>query len=118
MPGDTGSLVLTLDDKRARVDQWRREVTVGRGLDCDLVVTDKCASRRHLTVKLMRTSFHLIDHSINGTFVALESGEEVHVLRGELLLEGSGQFMLGRRRVERPSEVIHFTRDRRSLYRI
>ena len=118
IPGDMGSLVLTLGDKRARVDQWRPEVTVGRGLDCDLIVTDKCASRRHFTVKLLRTNFYLIDHSINGSFVALEGGEEVHVLRGELLLDGSGHIMPGRRRGERPQELIQFTRDRRSLYRI
>ena len=118
MPGDMGSLVLSLEDKRVRVDQWRSELTVGRGLECDLVVNDKCASRRHLTVKLLRTNFYLIDHSVNGTFVSLGSGEEVHVLRGELLLEGSGQFVLGRRRVEQPQEVIQFARDRRSLYRI
>jgi hypothetical protein len=118
LPGDMGSLVLTLEDKRARVDQWRTEVNVGRGLDCDLIVSDKCASRRHLTIKLVRTSFYLIDHSINGTFVALESGEEVHVLRSELLLEGSGQIVLGRRRGEGSQEIIRFARDRRSLYRM
>jgi len=118
MPADMGSLVLTLEDKRARVDQWRTEVSVGRGLDCDLIVSDKCASRRHLTIKLVRTSFYLIDHSVNGTFVALEGGDEVHVLRGELQLEGSGQIMLGRRRVEGPQEFIRYARDRRSLYRI
>jgi class 3 adenylate cyclase len=118
MPADLGSLVLTLEDKRARVDQWRTAITIGRGLDCDLVVTDRCASRRHLTVKLMRTNFYVIDHSINGTYVSLESGEEVHVLRGELLLEGAGHLTLGRRRAERPPEIIRFARDRRSMYRI
>ena len=118
MPGDLGSLVLALEDKRVRVDQWRPELSVGRGLDCDLVVSDKCASRRHLTVKLVRTNFYLIDHSVNGTFVSMASGEEVHVLRGEMLLEGSGQFVLGRRRVEQPQEVIQYARDRRSMYRI
>jgi class 3 adenylate cyclase len=118
MPGDMGSLVLSLEDRRVRVDQWRPELSVGRGLDCDLVVGDKCASRRHLTVKLMRTNFYLIDHSVNGTFVSLATGEEVHVLRGELMLEGSGQFVLGRRRVEQPQEVIQFARDRRSMYRL
>ena len=118
MPGDMGSLVITLEDKRARVDQWRTAITIGRGLECDLVVTDKCASRRHVTIRLMRTNFYLIDCSINGTYVSLESGEEVHVLRGELLLEGSGQITLGRRRVEHPIEIIRFARDRRSMYRI
>lgn len=116
--GDMGSLVLTLDDRRARVDQWHPEVMVGRAVDCDLIVTDKCASRRHLTVKLLRTNFYLIDHSVNGTFVSLGSGEEVHVLRSEVMLEGSGQIMLGRRRVERPEDAIQFKRDRRSLYRM
>jgi len=117
IPGDTGSLVVALDEERVRIDQWRTDIVIGRDKDCDLVVTDKFASRRHLTVKLMRTNFYLIDHSINGTFVSLESGEEIHVLRGELLLDGSGQISIGRSRVERPTEIITFTRDRRSLYR-
>jgi len=118
IPGDTGSLLVALDEERLRIDQWHTDIVIGRGKDCDLVVTDKFASRQHLTIKLMRTNFYLIDHSINGTFVSLESGEEVHVLRGELLLDGSGQICIGRSRVERPAEIITFTRDRRSMYRV
>jgi adenylate cyclase len=118
IPGDTGSLLVTLHEHRLRVDQWRTTVVIGRDAKCDLVVTDRFASRRHLTIKLMRTNFYLIDHSINGTFVSLESGEEVHVLRSELLLDTSGEILLGCSRGERPPEVIHFARDRRSMYRI
>ncbi len=118
IPGDTGSLLVTLNEKRARIDQWRSSVTIGRAKDCDLVVSDKFASRKHLTIKLMRTNFYLIDHSINGTFVSLESGDEVHVLRSELLLDSAGQILLGRSRLERPDEVIHFSRDRRSMFRL
>ena len=118
IPGDTGSLMVTLNEERVRIDQWRTEIVIGRGKGCDLVVADKFASRRHLTIRLMRTNFYLIDHSINGTFVSLESGEEVHVLRGELLLDGSGQICIGRSRVERPAEIITFTRDRRSMFRV
>jgi hypothetical protein len=66
----------------------------------------------------VRTHFYLFDHSINGTFVSLESGEEVHVLRRELLLDGSGQISVGRSRTEQSPEVINFTRDRRSMFRI
>jgi adenylate cyclase len=117
IPGDSGSLVLTFGNDQIRVDQWRSSVVVGRAADCDLVVTDKFASRRHLTIKLMRTSFYLIDHSINGTFVSLESGDEVHVLRGELLLESTGRIALGRSHAEKPDEVIGFARDRRSMFR-
>lgn len=118
IPGDTGSLLIALDEERVRVDQWRPSVVIGRSKDCDLVVADSFASRQHLTIKLVRTHFYLFDHSINGTFVSLESGEEVHVLRRELLLDGSGQISVGRSRVERPPEVISFTRDRRSMFRV
>jgi len=118
IPGDMGSLLVTLDEERVRVDQWRTSAVVGRGPDCDIVVEDRFASRQHLTIKLVRTHFYLFDHSINGTFVSLESGEEVHVLRRELLLDGTGQICVGRSRIERPSEVITFNRDRRSMYRV
>lgn len=118
IPSDTGSLLIALDEERVRVDQWRTGVVVGRSKDCDLVVSDSFASRQHFTIKLVRTHFYLFDHSINGTFVSLESGEEVHVLRRELLLDGSGQISVGRSRSERPPEVIHFTRDRRSMFRV
>lgn len=117
IPSDTGSLIVALDKKRMRLDQWRTEIVIGRAKNCDLVVTDMFASRQHLTIKLMRTNFYLVDHSINGTFVLLESGEEAHVLRGELLLEGSGQISIGRSCSERPAEIISFTRDRRSMFR-
>lgn len=118
IPGDTGSLLVTLGEERIRIDQWRTSIVIGRAKDCDLVVSDKFASRHHLSIKLMRTHFYLFDHSINGTFVSLESGEEVHVLRRELLLDGTGQVCVGRSRVEQPAEVITFTRDRRSMYRM
>ena len=118
IPGDTGALLVTLDEERVRVDQWRPGIIIGRSKDCDLVVTDNFASRRHLSIKLVRTHFYLFDHSINGTFVTLGSGEEVHVLRRELLLDGSGEIYVGRSRVERPAGVITFEPDRRSMYRV
>ena len=118
IPGDTGSLVLTLGEERVRVDQWRIGILVGRSKECDIVVSDKFASRKHFTIKLVRTHFYLFDHSINGTFVSLESGEEVPVLRRELLLDGSGQICLGHSRTEQPAEVITFERDRRSMFRV
>lgn len=118
IPGDTGSLLLTLDEERVRVDQWRPAIVIGRSQECDLVVTERFASREHLSIKLVRTHFYLFDHSINGSFVSLESGEEVHVLRRELLLDGTGQICVGRSRSERPSEAITFARDRRSMFRI
>ena len=118
IPGDTGALLVTLEEERVRVDQWRTGILIGRSKDCDLVVTDNFASRRHLSIKLVRTHFYLFDHSINGTIVTLGSGEEVHVLRRELLLDGAGEIYVGRSRTERPAGVITFQPDRRSMYRV
>lgn len=118
IPSDSGSLLVTFNEERVRVDQWRSSVTIGRALDCDLVVGDKYVSRKHLTIKLMRTNFYLIDHSINGTFVSLEGGNEVHLLRSELLLETAGRISLGRSREEHSGDIVQFARDRRSMYRV
>jgi len=118
IPGDTGSLMVTLEDERIRVDQWRMGIVVGRAKGCDLLVTDPFASRKHFSIKLVRTHFYLFDHSINGSFVSLESGEEVHVLRRELLLDGTGQICVGRSRSEGPAQIITFARDRRSMFRV
>ena len=68
-------------------------------------------------IRLLRTHFYLLDHSLNGTFVTRENGEEVHVLRGELLLDSSGKMSLGKSALEGETEVITFARDRRSMYR-
>ena len=51
-------------------------------------------------------------------FNTLESGDEVHVLRKELLLDGSGKLTLGRSARDGAIDVISFTRDRRSMYRL
>lgn len=118
VPGDTGSLLVTRGSERLRIDQWHPQIVIGRGDECDLVVPDRYASRQHLSIKLMRTRFYLIDHSLNGTFVTLKGGAEVHVLRGDLPLDRSGELTLGRSRAEAPADVIAFSYDRRSMYRI
>jgi class 3 adenylate cyclase len=118
IPGDTGSLRVSLEGQRVLLNQWRRAMRIGRSRDCEIVVGDRFASREHLTIRLMRTRFYLIDHSINGTFVTFQGGEEVHVLRGELPLDRSGQLTVGRSHTEGAPEIVAFEYDRRSLYRI
>jgi adenylate cyclase len=118
IPGDEGSLLVTYNSIKMRMDQGRPNLTIGRGDDCDLVVREKLASRKHVSIRLLRTHFYLLDHSLNGTFVTLESGDEVHVLRGELLLDGAGKISLGRSTREGATEIITYARDRRSMYRV
>ena len=118
IPGDEGSLLVVHRDVTLRIDHRRPNITIGRGDDCDVVVHEKLASRKHVNIRMQRTNFYLHDHSLNGTFVVLESGEEVHVLRGELLLDSAGTISLGRPSHEGATEVITFKRDRRAMYRV
>ena len=115
---DTGSLVVSLDEERVRVDRWRPLITMGRAPGCDLVVTDAFSSRRHCSIRFVRTSFYVVDHSVNGTYITLSSGDEIHLLRGETVIEGSGEIRLGRSRAEQAHDVISFQRDRRSQFRV
>ena len=117
LPADAGSLVVVLADKRMRVDRWHPLLTLGRDAASDLAVLDRYASRRHCSIRLVRSSFYVVDHSVNGTYVSYENGNEFHVLRGEMMLEGSGEIRLGRSRSERAQSTILFTRDRRSQFR-
>lgn len=118
LPSDLGSLRITSGKQSFVVDRFRPVLVIGRHADCDLVAKDMYASRRHASIHVRRTNFYLVDQSINGTFVQFENGAEVHVLREELLLGGTGRISLGRSFEERPPEPIEFARDRRSLFRI
>jgi len=117
LPADAGSLIVVLDDTRARVDRWHPLLTIGRDADSNIPVTDQFASRRHCSIRLVRSSFYLVDHSVNGTYVTFASGDEVHLLRGEIVLEGSGEIRLGRSRIDSVDSTVLFKRDRRSQFR-
>ncbi|MGE5526403.1 MAG: FHA domain-containing protein [Rhodospirillaceae bacterium] len=114
---DTGSLLVSYGSGRTRVDQLHPTLTLGRSTDCDIVIENIFASRRHAIIKLRHARFYLIDQSTNGTYVWMH-GKETHVLRGELLLDDCGEISLGRRRGECAGDVLHFERDRRSMYRV
>lgn len=117
LPADAGSLIVDLNDVRARVDRWHPLLTLGRDAASDVPVMDHYASRRHCSIRLVRSNFYLVDHSVNGTYVTFASGDEVHLLRGEIVLEGTGEIRLGRSRAESTDSPVLFRRDRRSQFR-
>jgi adenylate cyclase len=118
IPADTGSLRIELGSRSIQLDQRHPLLRVGRAPESDLVVDDRYASRHHLSIRLSRTRFYLSDHSINGTYVTMNGNEEVHVLRSELPLEGSGEIRIGRSRSQGTAQTIRFSRDRRAIYRV
>lgn len=118
IPQDIGSLVLTLGEHERRVDHWNATLSIGRAAGSNLVLTDTLVSRRHATVRVERTQFYLVDHSINGTFVTRANGEEIHVVRREIILEVRGEIRPGYSRTGSSGPFIGFRRDRRSIYRV
>lgn len=118
LPSDLGSLRVQRGNRSLTVSRLRPVLTIGRAIDSDIVLVDAFVSRHHANLFLRHTNFYLEDQSVNGTFVRFQSGAEVHVLREELLLEGTGRVSFSRSFDELPAEVIDFARDRRSMYRL
>ena len=123
IPGDAGSLVLSLADTEFRLDHWHRTLTMGRDASCEFVIAEPVVSRRHATIRVERAQFYLVDHSVNGTFITRADGEEIHLVRREIMLEGDGEIRPGysrklRGRTLRGMPVVLFRRDRRSNYRV
>jgi class 3 adenylate cyclase len=116
-PPDDGGALIIHGNTEIRIDPRRPEIVLGRDEQCDIRVADTFASRRHARIVLRRTQIHLIDLSVNGTFVRRVTGEASHVFRTELILDGAGQLSLGRAFDQPDVEVIQFRRDRRAMYR-
>jgi adenylate cyclase len=83
-------------------------ITFGRDAASDVVVGDREASRRHAHVEARRDRFVLVDHSVNGTYVAIGDEPEVCLRREELMLRGRGRIALGRSTTGASATVVEF----------
>uniref|UniRef100_Q477W1 Forkhead-associated n=1 Tax=Dechloromonas aromatica (strain RCB) TaxID=159087 RepID=Q477W1_DECAR len=77
------------------VDDKTPVLTIGRDLNCKLIVDDRKASRQHARIERRGDGFYLVDSSTNGTFVSLTGRQEVMVRRHELQLDGKGRISFG-----------------------
>jgi class 3 adenylate cyclase len=119
VPPDEGALLLSSREVTVAVNRQRPRIQLGRDASSDLVLVDPFVSRRHAFVELDAIRFRLVDESANGTFVAFDGfTEELHLLRGETLLHGSGRISLGRSFADPLATPISFRRDKRALYRV
>jgi len=97
-------------EQEVEVSQNRSTITVGRGQENDLVITDEFASRLHARIEFRRGKFVLLDQSTNGTFVAVSGEKSLYLHREEYLLQGTGTISLGRPfEGDPPALIIHFT---------
>lgn len=102
-------LELRLGSKLVELDNEHETIAIGRDDDCDLIVNNELASRKHVICELRRGKFLITDHGTNGTYVTSPTGEEVYLRREELVLQGNGSISLGKPISQANSaELIHF----------
>lgn len=68
---------------------------LGRDAECELVIMERTASRRHARIERHDAQFFLVDDSTNGTYVSIEGEREVWLRREQVLLRGRGIISLG-----------------------
>jgi adenylate cyclase len=83
-------------------------IMIGRGPDCELVISDPKASRQHCTVERREDRFVLQDHSTNGTYVTADGEKEILLQREDLTLSGHGWIAFGQPRASTTDIVEYF----------
>lgn len=101
-------LRLTNDTREYHVEASSRGLSLGRDPECDVLIHDPRASRRHAWIGHRRNGFVLADSSSNGTFVTFEDGSEHMVKHAELPLAGKGSIAFGEDFHEGPRDVFQF----------
>ncbi len=96
--GDYGSVIaLSHGDRQVVHDLATRELQIGRGAGCDIIVADRVASRNHATIRVRGTEIELTDTSKWGTFIDGDDGSSRRAHQSTVILPPSGQLGLGRR---------------------
>ena len=89
-------LMLALDPDRLIVyDPGKGPLTLGRGVENDVVVDSPRISRQHARIELRRDKYVLADSSTNGTWVRFDGKQDVMLRHEELALHGRGVITLG-----------------------
>ena len=103
----TTTLTLNYRDKKVVRRRDRDSVTIGRDENCGIQIADDQASRMHCTIERRQDKFILTDHSTNGTYVAVNGGDDVLVQREEFTLSGHGTIACGQPAVS-TREIVRF----------
>ena len=84
-------------------------ITLGRDPQCDIIVSDRLASRTHARIERRRDKFVLIDQSTNGTYVTIDGEPEMLLRREEMVLRGRGEICFGHSAKTDGSELLTFS---------
>jgi DNA-binding winged helix-turn-helix (wHTH) protein len=90
--GDREKPVLVVNEGERAGQRWtveRESVIIGRGKECDIVLSEQQVSRQHIKIKLVGEAYYIEDlNSRNGTWLngeqisgerLLKDGDEIHV---------------------------------------
>lgn len=93
----TGSLTMEIVRGRSRhvVSSSHPRLTIGRDATHDICVDHRSVSRLHAELIVRGDKFVLIDRSTNGTYLHMDSGETLRLLREEVALSGRGRIIAG-----------------------
>jgi adenylate cyclase len=97
-----------------RYADWSRpcreqvSLSIGRSVECDLVIERSWVSRQHAVVTVRRGKVELEDRSSLGTYVSPRGGHEFFIRRETVVLTGSGTISPARRPTDANDEVIHY----------
>jgi class 3 adenylate cyclase len=86
-------------------------LALGRDAQNDVVIGDRMASRMHARIERRNGKFVLVDHSSNGTWVAIEGEPQMQLRREELVLRGRGRIVFGHADSEATVEALSFACD-------
>ncbi len=102
------TLVMTFRGITVDVNDERKNITMGRADENDVVVKGNLISRVHARIEKRRNKFILIDESTNGTFVQNVRGEEIFLRRDSTEISGEGIIGLGRVAKPGTALAIHY----------
>jgi adenylate cyclase len=83
-------------------------ILIGRDASCQIVVSDRMASRQHARIERLQNKFFLVDESTNGTYVAIVGEPEITLRHEGLMLRGHGRIAFGRSVSESNEETVEF----------
>jgi class 3 adenylate cyclase len=105
----SSKLQLSFQDSEIALLANMPALTIGRDLNCGIVVEGNLVSRQHAIIEYRRGKFLVRDQSTNGTYVLTEDGRSIYLRREEFPLWGVGKISLGKTILDHNEpDLIHF----------
>lgn len=104
-------LTLTYAGNEYKMDLKSETLNIGRGKECDLLVSGDLISRFHAKIEVRRGKFILVDQSTNGSYLRTRDGQNFFLRREDLALFGGGVISFGRSIDKSGDNLIQFSCD-------